>query len=323
MPAAIIWKQGDTQPSFADTLQYSDGTVPPLGGNTTLALRIRSLSDAALMSATGVVKILDPNQGSVLYTPSANDTAVPGNYVAEWVVTFDPVTGLGQQTFPTDGYIWLSVEPNLSLAPQGVVALPVVKKVLNIQDNDHSRDAELLDIIQSVAPLVEAETGPIVPKLYDEWYDGGSPTIALHHDPSAGFGSNPYLQVVAASEYRGPVEYPLALVASPALGSIYSLMVVPQYATVTRRTAAGRTLAFMPGHESVHIVYKSGQNPIPAAIQRATIEYVRTLYRWPQQTGQGSLSPADRMELGAAFQSEVSRIVRTWLRPLGRYPSIA
>ena len=34
------------------------------------------------------------------------------------------------------------------------------------------------------------------------------------------------------------------------------------------------------------------------------------------------LSPADRMELGAAMQGELSRIIRTWTAPMRRFPAI-
>ncbi len=322
MPADWTIKQGDTQPIFTDQLKFSDGTVPPLQG-ATLALQLRSLTDASSVTLAGTAAITDPNDGDISFTPTAADTTVAGNFFAEWVVTYAVATGLGTQTFPTDGYSWVYIEPNLALQAQQIVSLAAVKRYLNIQGNDRTRDTELVDLIDSIAPLVEAEVGPLVPKLYDEWYDGGSNVIVLYHDPSTGFGSNPYLKIVAASEYRGPIEYPLALVPSPAFGSIYSIMVVPDRASITRRSAGGRTIAFMPGRESTHVIYKSGQDPIPKIIQRAALEYVRTLYRWPQQTGSGSLSPADRMEMGAAFQAELSRIVRLWVRPMKRFPSIA
>lgn len=322
MPVDAAWtiKQGDTQPAFADTLAYSDGTVPPLHG-ATVVFQLRSLTNATLSTLTGSVEVLDPNTGEVLFVPSATDTATAGNYFAEWVVTFALSTGLGTQTFPTDGFNWVAIEPNLALQPQQIVSLPVIRRYLNISDG--SRDSELMSLIDDIAPLVEAEVGPIIPKTYEEWHTGGSSSVTLNHDPSLGFGSNPYLQIVAASEYRGPIEYPLALVPSPAFGSIYSVMLVKDYASLTRRSAGGATIAFMPGKETVHVWYQAGQNPIPGVIQRCAMEFVRTLYRYPQQIGSGSLSPADRMELGAQFQGELSRIVRTWAKPMRRYPSLA
>lgn len=317
--ADFIWKQGDEGPMIQDTLSFEGGTSPEEQG-TTLSLRLRSLTSADLVTTTGTAEFVNL-EGDVTFTPSIADTMNPvGNYLAEWVVS----NQLGQtQTFPTEGYLWGRIEPSVTTAPQLIISPLDVKRYMDIPASDRTRDTELIDIIESITPLVEAIVGPLIPKLYEEWHDGGSNVITLTRDPSLGFGSNPYLRVVAASEYRGPIEYPLALVASPAFGSIYSIMVVPDRASITRRSAGGRTIAFMPGRDSIHIFYESGQNPIPAPIRRAALEYVRTLFRWPKQTGTGSLSPADRMEMGAVLQSEMSRIVNMYTRPMRRFPSIA
>lgn len=317
MPADIIWKTGDTQPSFSDTLSYSDGTVPPLHGATVTA-QMRSLANATVQTLTGTVTVTNLNTGQVIFTPSAADTATPGNYLWEWVVTSQT---LGTQTFPTDGYIWAFVEPDVGAIAQSMLDLGLVKRYLNI--NDRTRDAEMLGLIDAVTPLLEAEVGPLVPKVYEEWHDGGSNVISLSHDPSLGSGTNPVLNLIAASEYRGPIEYPLALVPSPGLGSIYSVQLVKDYAAITRRSAGGATIAFMPGRESIHVWYQAGQSPVPANVQRAALEMIRILYRWPQQVGSGSLSPADRMEMAGAQHAELARVARLWLRPTKRHPSIA
>ena len=117
MPPDIIWKQGDSQPSYQDTLTYSDGTIPPLAG-ATVTLRLRSLTNASLTTLAGTVTIVNPNGGQVAFTPTTADTATAGNYFAEWVVTFAGPLQLGQQTFPTDGYTWVFIEPNLALTDQ-------------------------------------------------------------------------------------------------------------------------------------------------------------------------------------------------------------
>ena len=313
----FIFKQGDQGPVILDQLSFEGGSVPV---EATLTFRLRSLTDATLLPLTGTAEWLD-TQGNVMFTPSTADTSQPvGNYFGEWVITNQLNQ---QQTFPTEGYLWGRIEPGLNNAPQLIISPADVKILLNIGTTDRTRDAQLQSFIQAITPLIEAETGPLIPKVYEEWYDGGSNVIKLDHDPGEGFGMNPVLTILAASEYRGPIEYPLALVPSPAFGSIYSVMLIPGLASITRRSAGGSTIAFMPGRESVHVIYSAGQNPIPENVKRAAMECVRTLYRWPQQTGAGSLSPADRMELGTVLHQEVSRIVRMWLRPSRRYPSIA
>lgn len=321
MPADWIIDAGDTQPNYTDRLTYSDGTTPNLAG-ATLQLQLRSLTNASLATLTGTATIVNPNTGDISYTPSNTDTTTnaAGDYLAKWVVTS---ATLGTQSWPTDGYNWVQIQPNLGAATQQIVSPFALKRALNIDAGDHTRDQDLLDLLDAVTPIIEAEIGPVVPRVYHEWHDGGSNIITLTHDPSVGFGSNPYFKVIAASEYRGPIEYPLALVASPAFGSIYSVQAIEGYAGLTRRTAGGRTIAFMPGRDSVSVWYESGQQPIPTIAQRIATEFARTVYRWPRQTGSGSLSPADRMELGASMQAECSRIVRMYSRPMRRYPSIA
>ncbi len=313
----FIWKQGDEGPVILDELSFEGGTIPD---EANLSFHVRSLTDASETALTGTSEWLDL-QGGVMFTPSIADTSLPiGNYLATWVVS----NQLGQQqTFPTEGFLWGRIEPGLNTAPQLIISPMDMKRLLNIPAEDRTRDADLIGLIQAVTPLIEAEVGPLALRVYESWYDGGSNVIRLTQDPSGGFGTNPVLKVLAASEYRGPIEYPLALVASPAFGSIYSVMLIADLGTITRRTAGGRTLAFMPGRDAVHVFYQAGQDPIPENVKRAAMECVRTLYRWPQQIGTGSLSPADRMEMGAVMQSEVSRIVRMWLRPSRRHPSIA
>lgn len=313
-----IWKQGDSGPVIQDQLTQGGQPVQPEDVN--LAFRIRSLTNASLTTLTGDAGFTDQN-GNVQFTPSIADTSNPvGNYIGEWVLSND----LGQQqTFPTEGFMWGRIEPSMTLAPQLIINPLDAKALLNIPAEDRTRDALLIGLIQAITPLIEAEVGPLVPRVYEEWHDGGKNIIKLDQDPSAGFGSNPVLRVLAVSEYRGPIEYPLALVPSPAFGSIYSVMVIPELSSITRRSAGGSTIAFMPGTDSIHVIYESGQDPIPENVKRAAQECVRTMYRWPQQTGSGSLSPADRMEMGAAVQAEVSRLVRMWVRPMRRFPSVA
>ncbi len=322
MAADWTIKVGDTEPLYQDTIAYSNGSVPPLAG-ATITLELRSLANATVTSLTGTVQIVNFTTGQVQFTPTSADTVTAGNYLAEWLVTFAAGSGLGTQRFPTDGYSWVKIEPNVGSLEQKVVSLGDIKEYLHIDSNDRQYDVELVSLIDAVTPLLEQEVGPLVPTVYEEWHDGGSNLIQLLRTPSVAFGSTPILQLIAASEYRGPIEYPLALVPSPVFGSIYSAMLVVDDGTLTRRTAGGRTIAFMPGRQSVHVFYQGGQAVTPPNVKQAAKEAVRVGYRWPQQIGQGSMSAADRMEVGAALQAELSRVIRLWTKPTRRAPSFA
>lgn len=310
----FVWKQGDTGPALVDTLSF------PLGlPGASVSLRLRSLLNAAVITTTGPTKVVAENQ--VQFTPSAQDTSnAPGNYIAEWVVT----KGGATQTFPTDGYLWGRIEPNASTAPKLLVDVPTIKEHLGLPSDDSRFDTRLANLVQVVTPLIEDAVGPVVPRLWEEWHDGGSDVIELARHPAWGYGNSPLMQLVAVSEYRGPVEFPLALVASPALGSIYSAFLNPELGTVTRRAPGGTTMPFFPGHDTVHIVYQAGQSVTPPHIAYAAKEAVRVAYFWPQQTGDGSRALADGYETGTPdMLGHLTRLIRTMLTNSRRAPSFA
>jgi len=321
VPADFTIKQGDTNPSLSDTLTYSNGAIVDLTG-ATVVFEVRSFSSASLLKLTGTLVVPVPASGVVVYSFSAQDTALAGYYMANWVVTFPD--GGGQMTFPTVGYMWLSVEPSLVGDQQQLVSLPDVKDYLNIQAQSRERDAKLLRYIASVTPMIEAITGPILPKIYDEWHDGGSNIIELLRKPATGFGTSPVLTLIAASEYRGPIEYPLALIASPVFGSIYSLFLNSDMGTVTRRSAGGSTIAFFPGREQVHIIYQAGQSETPPNVYEATLELLRINYQTTQQVGTGRQTVSDAQDgTGPAMGFFIPRRVREQLAPTRRAPSFA
>jgi hypothetical protein len=281
---------------------------------------MRSLTSAQPVTLQGDVEITDWITGAVRFSPTATDTSSAGDYVMNWLVRFADGS---QMTFPTDGFIWGRVEPTSVTAPRLIVSLPKVKEHLGIKNVDRGRDARLLRYVQYVTPLIEERTGPIIPRVFDEWHDGGSNLIELYRRPSSGFGTSPVMTLVGASEYRGPIEYPLALVASPVFGSIYSVFLNADMGTLTRRTAGGATIAFMPGRECVHVIYQSGQSQTPDNVEFAALEAVRVAYEWRQQSGSGSRSIADEQETGPVMQYELTRLIRSMLGPTRRAPSFA
>lgn len=319
MPADWIGKQGDSGPSFVQELSYEDGSTPNLTG-ATLSMVMRSLSSALPVSVTGTVTALDEVNAVVSYTPSATDTSIPGGYMQNWVVVFPS----GQQlSFPTDGYNWLSVEESLSSAAQQIVTLPDVKEYLRIDSTDHDGDHELMTMIRSVRPIIETMTGPILPRTFDEKYDGGGNLIQLRNRPSYGAGTSPVMTLIAASEFRGPIEYPLALIQNPVFGSIYSVELDATQGTVTRRTAGGGVLAFMPGRNSVHLVYQAGQQSVPENVRHAALEIIRVNYRTTAPAGRGRLTEADTENSEGKGGFWVPKSVDRILHPTRRAPSFA
>lgn len=321
MPADYILTQGDGFPVLSDTFTYPDGTPVDLTG-ATVTFQMRSMTSASLVPITGVVTIEAPTLGVVQYAPSTSDTATAGNYMANWVVMQAGATA--PLTLPTVGWIWVEIQPNLATAPQQLVSLPDVKQWLRMDHTQRTYDDELLTLIAAAQPEVEAITGPIMPRIFDEWYDGGSNVISLRNRPSFGMGTSPVITIIAASEYRGPIEYPLPLIASPVFGSVYSVMLNPALGSLTRRTAGGGVLAFMPGRESTHVVYQAGQATVPPNVRLAMLEIVRVNFRSTAAAGRGFEAGAD-VESGGEYTLPfwIPRRAREMLAPTRRAPSIA
>ena len=294
MPADWTIVSGDTEPLLSDVLSYSNNEPANLEG-AIVTFTLRSLTAPEPLKLSGTVEVTAAHEGKVVFKPSATDTANPGNYMAQWHVTF---AGGEKQTWPTVGYEWLQVQPNLNAtSAQQLVSVPEVKDHLFITPQDRVRDDWLVMMIEAVEPLIENLTGPIVQKTYSEWYEGGTSSIFLRHRPSYGYGTTPLFFLAAVSEYRGPIEYNLALVPTPTQGSVYSAMGHGQLGTIVRRTSGGGTYAFWhdPSHpqQSVHVVYTVGQEVTPPNVKMAALEAIRWWYETTMPTGKGSQVQAD------------------------------
>lgn len=315
----FVAKQGDTGPAWKDVLSYSNGALANLSG-CTVRFIVRNLSATTPVKLTGVVEVPSPLAGGVLYRPSAKDTSLAGEYMANWIVTYP--TG-EQMTFPTEGYREIRIEASLLGESQQIVSLGEVKKYLYLPDNDRIHDAQLISHIEAVGPLLEEYTGPLIPRQYDELYDGGNNIIELQHAPVYGYGSSPILELIGVSEFRGPIEYPLAIVRNPVYGSIYSVELNPRDGTITRRTAGGGTIQFMPGRNSVHAVYMAGQEKIPPNVKMAALEAIRVNFRTTQAVGRGRETVADGEESGPSLGFFLPHRCKDLLQPMRRHPSLA
>jgi hypothetical protein len=318
MSADWVLKQGDVAPILTDTLTYSNGQPVNLTG-ATLTFIMRALSSSTPIALTGIAAITVPLTGKVSYTPTVGDTANAGMYMANWHVIFPSGESM---TWPTEGYMSVLIEENLTTAGGAqIVGLPEVKDALGLPANDRVHDATLIGLIEDVAPLIEEHTGPIRVQRYEERFDGGNNIISLTHTPNYGFGTTPILTLLGVSEYRGPAEYPLQIVASPVYGSIYSCELDPRMGTITRRTAGGSTVAFMPGRNSIHAVYEAGQEVVPRNVQRAARETVRWWYRTTMAVGRGRETQADDEQQQPLVSLPYHCLAM--LSPTKRYPSFA
>jgi hypothetical protein len=299
MAADFTIVQGDTEPGFEEQFTYSNGDPVDLT-EAEIRFVMRSETDTEPVRLTGTITVTNAIEGKLLYAPSAADTANIGNYAANWHVTF---AGGETQTFPTEGYLWVQVQPNLTATGQPLlVGLGELKDRIQIPANDRAHDEKLREWIGGCRPLIENLTGPVLPQVYDEWYEGGSSSIRLRNIPSYGFGTTPVFMLLAVSEYRGPIEYNLAIVGTPTEGSVYSVMGHGELGTIVRRTAGGGTYAFWsdPSHpaQSVHVVYYVGQREVPANVKMAAIETLKWWWNVTSPQGPGFMTAADQETAG-------------------------
>jgi len=88
-------KQGDTSPAVAFQLLDGNGDVVPLAGASVKFMMYAP--GAASPKVNAAATITDAPTGKVAYTLSGTDSDTPGDYLAEWQVTF---AGGAIETFP-------------------------------------------------------------------------------------------------------------------------------------------------------------------------------------------------------------------------------
>lgn len=97
-------KKGDRLPVIQATLKDSSGTAVDLTG-ATVRFHMARPDKTVVVDAAAVV--LSPaTDGRVEYQWGASDTGAPGDYLAEWEVTFQSGR---EQTFPNDGYLTVRI----------------------------------------------------------------------------------------------------------------------------------------------------------------------------------------------------------------------
>jgi hypothetical protein len=285
------------------------------------------LVSAASPTVNAAATIVTPTSGTVSYSWQAGDTAATGIYACVFVVTF----GDGSTyTYPNDGYLEVSIEQNLTAAgTQTLVSLGEARDTLNFMSSDKSNDAKLLRFVRAVTPTIEMICGPVLETQYEEWHPGGHYSVIVNRRPSSGYGTSPIFEVQAVSEYNGPIEWPLAIIASPDQGQLYSVMPDPTFpGRIIRRTAGGGIQAFPSGEQQVHVVYTAGQSSVPDNVAEGTLELIRLHFTATQQgrprLGGNNAYLDDDTEPGRVVLGYfVPNRVREMLMPNRRYPAIA
>lgn len=99
----ICMVEGTTSPAHNFTLEDGTGAPVVIGGGT-VTLRLSGLDNA--YEAAREMVILDGDTGQVQYVPIAADTAAPGLYRLDFMVTYDDGS---PEVFPVSDPIWMEV----------------------------------------------------------------------------------------------------------------------------------------------------------------------------------------------------------------------
>lgn len=104
-------KAGDRLPKLRMALTDGEGAALDLTDVTTVTFRLRLQRGGSLVALAGSAAVVAPATGGVVeYSWGAGDTATPGEYFGEWVLTYaGPVT----RTVPAPGYVTVEVAPVL------------------------------------------------------------------------------------------------------------------------------------------------------------------------------------------------------------------
>lgn len=162
-------------------------------------------------------------------------------------------------------------------AGSALVSMAEVKSLLNIASSDISRDEELRGVIAGVTPVIESFTGPIIQRVEDQWYDGGSPIIMLTKAPVVSVAS--VTETFGANVIRTLIYQPLDGI-TPVDAFGYTL---DMKSGALIRRVSGVAAPFAAGRRNVHVVHTVGRSDVPFNVQEATKELVRV--NWQPKRG--------------------------------------
>lgn len=231
-------------------------------------------------------------------------TTQSGRHEARWV-------GTGANAFayteaftidPTDVGMLFSLEE----------ARVVIRRSKNSASAD---DDEIRDFIAGVAPVIEDLVGPVIKKTFDEWHDGGGPTVKLFFPPVLTVAT--VLESYGAGYTRTLSEQPL----DGATFDSFGYTIDKDTGLITRRVT-GRDSAFAQGRRNVHVVYDAGRTVIKKNIIRAAKEQFRFMWDTTREANRPGYVDSPDVEVdytpsGFAVPRFVSELCRPDLRMHG------
>lgn len=95
----VTFVQGDTTPPVTGQILKADGTARDLSAATEVRFQMRKADDETYTVDAPAV-VTSASEGRVSYSWAANDLSVPGDYIAQWQITY--VDGKEQTTQPAN-----------------------------------------------------------------------------------------------------------------------------------------------------------------------------------------------------------------------------
>ena len=165
-----------------------------------------------------------------------------------------------------------------------VVSLSQVRAHLRFPATYTQDDEMLTDtFIPAATNVVRRECGDIVPKQYEEFYDGGDFSIWLRHKP--------VLSVQMVEEGWGFTDYILdeVQVNAATTANMFAFSVdLPNSGKISRRSGGNVNIPFIPGENNIHVIYTCGVDSIPGNVTLFALQLVAIWYQGFEQRQVGT-----------------------------------
>jgi hypothetical protein len=162
------------------------------------------------------------------------------------------------------------------MATGDIISLDEAKTFLDITSSTY--DSELGGFITTASLAWVNRVGPVAGSpVYDEWYNGGGPTIVLRHTPVQSITSitEAYTDSIAYTLTSDPLD-------GTGTSGTYGYTLETSRGLLVRR-ASGFPISFASGTRNIHIVYVAGYATTPADIKEAVMSLLKQ--GWETQRG--------------------------------------
>jgi len=147
--------QGDTASTLLVVLRDANGNAVNITG-ATVHIDVTPIHGGTKTVDTSAT-IVDAPTGQVSYTFTAGQTAVPGDYLATFTVTF----GGGQiESFPNAGYYLVTINPDAPTTAQEYASVEELKKTLNLSATTYA-DQDIKLALQTATSAINAHSGRV------------------------------------------------------------------------------------------------------------------------------------------------------------------